>query len=233
LRCFNIDYDNPIVCSRRGTCVGFDECSCPLTYFGTRCEFTTCFGKNSTDPTVCSSHGTCIDYNSCSCLTGYGGPDCKPICFGKNQSDPSVCSGNGNCVSPNNCNCTSGYVTGGNCDTPVCFGLTSKPGVCSGKGNCTAPNNCVCDRGYDGTSCNQRIILWDLISDQCNQGCLLNKTFWEDCLLTKGASCYCNYISENVTIGCNSTTVVNITMKNVGLSGTIYDLRNYQELKYL
>jgi hypothetical protein len=157
-----------------------------------------------------------------------------PLCFGKNQSDPSVCSGNGECFSPDSCVCKSGYVAGGKCDNPICFGQSSTNSVvCSGNGNCTAPNNCKCKRGYEGPDCSQRIIIWDLITSQCLEGCSLNKTFWEDCLLDKGASCYCNYFSENVTIGCNFTTVVNITMKNVGLTGTIYDLRKYQNLKYL
>jgi hypothetical protein len=202
---------NPNVCSSYGTCIKGNKCSCDSFHSGNNCEFTSCFGKNSTDPGVCSGRGPCNRYNNCSCTIDYTGKECEhPVCFGKNISNPNICNGRGSCSSPNNCTCNQGY-TGPECELSICYGKNSTDSlVCSGQGICQSPNNCNCSLGYQNPNCEQRIILWDLISAHCGVGCKLNKTFWENCLLVKGPTCYCNYSSLNVQINCSSIDVTHM-----------------------
>jgi hypothetical protein len=209
--CSGVFPSNSSVCSSHGNCTNANQCQCENNYFGKNCAVTTCNGKNSTDNLVCSAVGSCVSFNNCSCNAGYAGIDCQiKSCFGKNSSNPNVCSGNGNCSTPNNCSCAQGYV-GNECQLSTCFGKNStNSDVCSGKGNCTSPNNCKCERGYQGVTCEQRIVLWDLISSLCNEGCKLNKTFWENCTLNQGVSCYCNHSSNHVQINCSLNDVTHM-----------------------
>jgi hypothetical protein len=170
-----------------------------------------CFGISDKNSSVCSGKGKCTNADTCSCDTGYGSPSCNTTsCFGTLATDPNICSGRGFCQSPNNCTCNQGYV-GTQCELNVCFGKNSSDSeVCSSQGNCTSPDVCKCVPGFQDSKCEQRIVLWDLISTLCTSGCTLNKTFWEDCLLVKGASCYCNYTSEKVKINCTSMDVTHL-----------------------
>eukprot|EP01080_Neovahlkampfia_damariscottae_P003708 gene3708-6597_t len=155
-------------------------------------------------------------------------------CFGLEYDSKSVCGGNGTCERLDTCSCKNGYL-GAQCTEISCSGISSSnPSVCSGNGNCIAPNTCKCQRGFEGIDCLQRNAIWDLISTNCGSGCSLNKTFWENCLLDEGSTCYCNFSSPNVQFTCsNSQQVTEIVMNNVGLNGTISDLRNYKQLKKL
>jgi hypothetical protein len=186
----------------------FTKIQCQIGFNGPYCT-PICFGKNTSDFNICSNRGICSSPENCICSNGYTGNECQiNICYGKNSSD--VCSGHGNCSLPDICNCTQGYV-GNDCQLTICYGKNSSDSkVCSGQGNCTSPNNCKCSTGYQGSNCEQRIILWDLISTLCTSGCSLNKTFWQDCLLVKGASCYCNYTSKDVNINCSSIDVTHM-----------------------
>ncbi len=138
-------------CSNRGTCIGYNTCSCRFGYYGSTCEYYNCFGERYDSPNVCSGFGVCKDVGICQCKEKYSGPDCSLVeCFSKTGAN--AC-GNGKCVSPDLCKCNVGY-TGVECDLPICNGLNSnQSGVCNDRGTCIKPDYCLCNPTAEGQFC--------------------------------------------------------------------------------
>ena len=159
----------------------------------------------------CSGNGICVADDVCHCSPVYYGESCEfPICQGIKSNDSNVCSSHGNCTAADICSCNTSY-SGENCELFSCFGKSlSDPTVCSSEGRCVDSDKCVCNGGYQGENCQQRILILDLITNLCNDSCTLNKTFWYDCLFNQGASCYCGYSNENVTILCSGIDVTHM-----------------------
>eukprot|EP01080_Neovahlkampfia_damariscottae_P000770 gene770-9020_t len=162
------------------------------------------------------------------------GHESEFTCFGNHSTNPFACSGRGNCTGADSCSCKIGFY-GNNCQSYACYGVDStQSSVCSGTGTCVTSDQCVCNTGWEGQLCNNRVLLWDLISSTCHSNCLLNKTFWSDCLLIQGKDCYCNHTSQFVSVSCSEDKhVTKIMINNANLNGTIIDLRGYLKLKEL
>jgi len=106
LKCFDIPFTEPLVCSNHGDCINTDTCVCETGFSGDNCSTVLC------GEPVCNGHGTCLELNNCTCDVGYDeGTNslCEPVCFGFVESALGVCNGHGTCVSPNICECDNGF----------------------------------------------------------------------------------------------------------------------------
>ncbi|KAG2392117.1 hypothetical protein C9374_013602 [Naegleria lovaniensis] len=156
--CFGLLSNDSNVCNGRGSCIGENNCSCLVGYFGEDCQNFTCGGISSNlTGVVCSGHGICVDFNTCQCDLNWHGSNCNVTeCFSILQNDTlRVCNGHGICVQTDLCQCTTSLnYTGVECEIPKCFGIAANvSSVCSSHGTCSSPNNCTCDAGYVGSQC--------------------------------------------------------------------------------
>ena len=164
--CYGKNSTEPDVCSGKGICSSYNNCTCNEGYRGDYCQNTICFQYDSSDKEVCSGNGNCTTPNQCDCQPKYVGIDCKyPVCFGLNSSVPNSCGLKGKCVEPDVCECVLGYA-GFVCEFTECHGInsTNLTFVCSNQGNCTDYNICSCDSKFYGRICQFRIptnpLLW-------------------------------------------------------------------------
>ena len=162
--CFDLEQENPAVCSGYGICFDEDMCVCDDDYAGSACESPwSCFGVDPTDSGVCSGHGDCLEHDYCSCDEGYYGNNCDSVyqCFGTPATDASVCSGRGECIQQDSCLCNSDWhgsvcqIFGG----VTCNGIShNNPEACGTNGVCTNEDSCSCYGGYHGVLCESHFI---------------------------------------------------------------------------
>ena len=98
--CFGKLSNDPNVCNRNGTCVGYNTCNCSLSnrYGGPECDIQMCNGIVASNSKVCSGKGTCVSPNKCICNEFYEGSNCElTSCYGIRNNETNVCSGRGKC----------------------------------------------------------------------------------------------------------------------------------------
>jgi hypothetical protein len=95
------------VCSGRGICTDFNQCSCESTFHGNECQFAYCFQISAANSSVCSGNGNCSSPDVCNCNYGYAGENCQHfVCNGISSNFTSVCNSVGSCIGVDTCNCS-------------------------------------------------------------------------------------------------------------------------------
>ena len=154
---------------------------------------------------------------------------------GNVYSDVStVCYSRGFC-SIESCSCNAGYYGSVCQNSYVCFGqASSDAAVCSAKGGCVGDNICSCAPGYDGNQCQSRNLLWDnVIKPLLSISNKFDGESLKECVLIKGASCYCTYADQNIKLGCTNNAISSIQIKNSELDGNKLDFTTISTLKTL
>ncbi len=77
LSCFALQAFDELVCSGRGVCSSFDNCSCDSGFTGKDCSLPICYDLHAGEPEVCSGHGQCLTIDKCLCRLGYTGEKCE------------------------------------------------------------------------------------------------------------------------------------------------------------
>eukprot|EP00118_Oscarella_pearsei_P024327 m.303882 g.303882 ORF g.303882 m.303882 type:complete len:1049 (+) comp40843_c0_seq5:1798-4944(+) len=151
--CKNIDDCASSPCLNAADCrdgQGSFTCSCPVGFFGTRCENE----LNECESSPCKNGGSCTDRRGdfqCDCLPGYEGKTCSNT---TNECDHDLCL-NGTCVDEHlkiSCSCFQGFA-GDYCETEI-NECASNP--CRNGGTCkdlVGKFDCSCPPEFVGKQC--------------------------------------------------------------------------------